>query len=117
MGRLSETLEEIPVAAHDDRRAPKGFRRKQAKAELSRQNLLRRLQASLEADYAENASEYATSNIGFDYVVSLDAAYAGNVSVMTRLFSRAGGSGDIYYGCQIRRIADDGYLLWGDEDE
>ncbi len=116
IGRLWEILEEMQVASHDDRQAPKGFKRKQANAELSRQQLMHRIRKSLEEDYAENTEDCETGNVGFDYVVSFDAHYAGSLAVMTRLFNKTDtDSGNIYYGCEIRRIGEDRYLLWGDE--
>jgi hypothetical protein len=78
--------------------------------------MVARLRTWFEEDYAENAEDYAVGDVGFDYVLSLDARYAGNLAVMTRLFTRSeADSGNIYYGCETRRIGDDRYLLWGDE--
>jgi hypothetical protein len=116
MARIREILASIDITHHVDREAPKDRKRRHAIGEKTLVDVVRYVRAKLVEDHAENARDYAEGNVGFDYVVSLDVHYSGNVAVLTRLFNRMDAHvGSVFYGLELRRIANDRYLIWDEK--
>ncbi len=108
--RLAALLIELPIEAF--RECSTGeFAPENVAAHGSLNAVLAALMADLEGDYAENAQEAASWDGGFDYRVFDSIFVPGGAEILTRLYYKRG-SGQLYYGRAVQRVARDEYLLW-----
>jgi hypothetical protein len=80
--------------------------------------IIARLEDVLQQDFAENHVEQLHKPWAFEYVVTDKSPDTGAIEVWTRLFNPSDSTmGSAFYGRAVKRISQDTYRLWVDDDE
>jgi hypothetical protein len=115
LARLRDILEAMDVAVP---KRPLEFRAPaDAALEGTLDEIIERLARVLKDDFANNTVKQRQRSWGFEYFVSDDTSDKGATEIYTRLFNPNDPMiGSAFYGRTVRRISENSYLLWVDDE-